>query len=46
LFISPEAEVTFMAYNQLRNEGWIDVGENVVIFSTASGFTMPHLWLE
>jgi threonine synthase len=44
LFLSPEAAATYSALHALITSGWIDKGEKVVIFTTATGFTTPNLW--
>ncbi|MHA2172958.1 MAG: threonine synthase, partial [Candidatus Kariarchaeaceae archaeon] len=46
LFLSPEAAATYSAVDSLITSGWIDKGENVVIFTTATGFTTPNQWRD
>ncbi len=44
LFVSPESGATLVAFNKLREQGWIKDGEKVVLFSTGSGYKYAHLW--
>ncbi len=46
LFISPEAAATHAALDKLLEDGWIDRGEQVVLFNTATGFTTPERWIS
>ncbi len=40
----PEGAATLAAVTQLRDQGLVDKDEEVVIFGTGSGFTMPEIW--
>jgi threonine synthase len=44
LFVCPEAAATLVAFKQLRQKGWINDDETVVLFSTGSGYKYSHLW--
>lgn len=44
LFVSPETGATLVAFNHLREQGWIDDKETVILFSTGSGHKYAHLW--
>ena len=44
IFVSPETAATLVAFNQLRQEGWINDNESVVLFNTGSGHKYAHLW--
>ena len=44
LFVSPETGATIIAMHKLRQAGWIDDNERVVLFNTGSGYKYSHLW--
>ncbi len=44
IFAAPEGGATVAAYRVLRERGWIDSGERVVLFNTGSGLSYTHLW--
>ncbi len=44
VFASPEGGATLAAFQKLRDNGWIDDQENVVLFNTGSGHKYSHLW--
>lgn len=43
IFVSPETGATLAAFKQLRKKGWINEGENVVLFNTGSGYKYAHV---
>jgi threonine synthase len=45
IFACPEGGATLVAFQQLRNLGWIDADETVVLFNTGSGLKYAHLWM-
>jgi threonine synthase len=44
IFSCPEGGATLAAFQHLRQQGWIDDGERVVLFNTGSGLKYAHLW--
>jgi threonine synthase len=44
MFVCPESAATLVAFQRLRDEGWIGDDETVVLFSTGSGLKYTHLW--
>lgn len=46
VFPAPEGAATFAAYLQLRDAGWIQPDERVVLFNTGSGLKYAHLWAQ
>jgi threonine synthase len=44
IFPSPESGATLAAFVRLRNDGWIEDDDQVVLFSTGSGAKYAHLW--
>jgi threonine synthase len=44
MFVCPESAATLVAFQRLRDEGWIGDDERVVLFSTGSGLKYTHLW--
>jgi threonine synthase len=44
LFVSPETGATLIAFQKLKEKGWIKKGESVVLFNTGSGYKYSHLW--
>ena len=44
MFVCPESAATLVAFQRLRDEGWIGDDEIVVLFSTGSGLKYTHLW--
>jgi threonine synthase len=44
LFASPETGATLAAFNKLKENIWINDGDNVVLFNTGSGHKYSHLW--
>ncbi len=44
LFVSPESGATLAAFQKLRQAGWIHDDEQVILFSTGSGYKYSHLW--
>ena len=45
-FVAPESGATLAAFMRLRNTGWIQNGERVVLFSTGNGAKYAHLWKQ
>lgn len=45
LFVSPESGATLAAFLKLRESGWIQPGESVVLFSTGSGYKYYHRFI-
>jgi threonine synthase len=41
---SPEGAAPLAALLHLRQQGWIDAGETIVLFNTGSGLKYAHLW--
>ncbi|OGC41453.1 threonine synthase [candidate division WOR-3 bacterium RBG_13_43_14] len=46
IFCCPEGGATFAAFKQLRQSGWIEDRETVLLFNTASGTKYAHLWIQ
>jgi threonine synthase len=44
IFAAPEGGATVSAFRRLREGGWIEDGERVVLFNTGSGHKYSHLW--
>ena len=44
LFVAPEGGATLVAYQKLRESGWLDESEKVVLFNTGSGYKYYSLW--
>jgi threonine synthase len=44
IFACPEGGATLAAFIRLREKGWINNDETVVLFNTASGHKYYHLW--
>jgi threonine synthase len=44
IFACPEGGATLAAFRTLREQGWIEEGETVVLFNTGSGLKYFHLW--
>jgi threonine synthase len=44
IFPSPEGAAPLAALLHLRQQGWIDAGETIVLFNTGSGLKYAHLW--
>jgi threonine synthase len=44
MFVCPEAAAPLVAFQHLRNQGWIEDDESVVLFSTGNGLKYTHLW--
>lgn len=44
IFACPEGGATLAAFRLLREKGWIQDGETVVLFNTGSGHKYAHLW--
>jgi len=44
IMLSPEAAATVSAVEELKNSGFIDPDESVVLFGTGSGLTTPDDW--
>lgn len=44
IFGAPEGGATVAAFRRLRDNGWIEDGERVVLFNTGSGHKYSHLW--
>jgi threonine synthase len=44
IFAAPEGGATLAAFLRLRESGWIDDGDTVVLFNTGSGHKYAHLW--
>ncbi|MFN2225708.1 MAG: threonine synthase [Anaerolineae bacterium] len=45
IFACPEGGATLAAFRRLREAGWIDDDETVVLFNTGSGLKYAHLWM-
>lgn len=41
---SPEGAATLAAVKHLKDQGFVDKDESIVLLGTGSGFTMPELW--
>ena len=44
LFTCPEGAASLVAFQHLRQQGWIGDNETVVLFDTGSGLKYTHLW--
>lgn len=44
LFVSPETGATVAAFKKLLADGWIRIGERVILFNTGSGYKYAYLW--
>jgi threonine synthase len=44
IFVAPEGAATLCAFLKLRQSGWIQDHETVVLFNTGSGHKYSHLW--
>ena len=44
IFVCPEGAATLVAFQDLRQQGWIKEDERVVLFNTGSGLKYAHLW--
>lgn len=44
--LAPEAAATYAASKYLKNDGWFDKSENVLLLATGSGLTTPNLWMD
>jgi threonine synthase len=44
LFVCPEGAAPLVAFQRLREQGWIGDDETVVLFNTGSGLKYTHLW--
>jgi threonine synthase len=44
ILTAPEGGATVAAFNLLRERGWIDENERVVLFNTGSALSYAHLW--
>ncbi len=44
MFVCPEGGAPLAAFQRLRDQGWIDADETVVLFNTGSGLKYAHLW--
>jgi len=44
IFPAPEGAATLVGFKQLRQQGWIQDDETVVLFNTGSGHKYAHLW--
>jgi threonine synthase len=44
IFACPEGAATLVAFQRLRDRGWIGDDETVVLFNTGSGLKYAHLW--
>ncbi len=44
IFVSPESGAALAAFLELRDSGWIERGETVILFSTGNGAKYAHLW--
>ncbi len=46
VFCCPEGGATLAAFKQLRQSGWIEDREKVLLFNTANGAKYVHLWIQ
>jgi threonine synthase len=46
IFVCPEGAAPLVAFQRLREQGWIADEETVVLFNTGSGLKYVHLWEE
>ncbi|MGD1010264.1 MAG: threonine synthase [Candidatus Aminicenantales bacterium] len=44
IWAAPEGGATLAAFQELRQEGWIEAGETVVLFNTGNGAKYSHIW--
>jgi threonine synthase len=44
IFVCPEGGAPLAAFQRLRDQGWIEADETVVLFNTGSGLKYTHLW--
>jgi threonine synthase len=44
IFACPEGAATLVAFQHLREQGWIQDHETVVLFNTGTGLKYAHLW--
>jgi threonine synthase len=44
IWAAPEGAATVVAFQALRQQGWINDDETVVLFNTGSGLKYAHLW--
>jgi threonine synthase len=44
LFVCPEGAAPLVAFQRLREQGWIGDNESVVLFNTGNGLKYTHLW--
>lgn len=44
VLVSTEGAAPLSAYKKLKEDGWIDKKDSVVLFGTGSGLTMPDTW--
>jgi threonine synthase len=44
VFVCPEGAAPLVAFEHLREQGWINDHETVVLFNTGSGLKYTHLW--
>lgn len=44
LFVAPEGGATLVAYQKLKEQGWISDNDKVVLFNTGSGYKYYSLW--
>jgi threonine synthase len=44
IFVCPEGAATLVAFQRLRDQGWIGDNERVVLYNTGSGLKYAHLW--
>lgn len=44
--LAPEAAATYAAIDHLKNDGWLDRDESILLLATGSGFTTPELWIN
>ncbi len=44
--LAPEAAATYAASKYLRDDGWLDKSERILLLATGSGLTTPDLWVD
>jgi len=44
IMLSPEAATTVIAVKKLKDDGFIDYSDKVLLFGTGSGLTTPNEW--
>ncbi|MFW9914519.1 MAG: threonine synthase [Candidatus Thorarchaeota archaeon] len=44
IMLSPEAATTYTAASKLKDSGFVDSGESIVLFGTGAGILYPELW--